>query len=398
MIKHFNNKYKVNLINTLYFICGFVVFSPIASYISLNILKLPFAVPELLFVPFYFIFKKTIDLKPNYKTLAIGSSILLFLMAVAFIVNLFPFSSILSTARGYFYMIVVFSIFKNKPLQNIDFIFFITFGASVAWIMLGLASFNQRLLLGSYDETLAVYGNMIALGLFIAISILYKRTIFQLFSILIVTTLSLTVGLRRQILISLVSYVLSFIIKVNFTLKSTLKNLSIVFVIVFISINAYPVLKNYMEIASPILYVRIFLKSEQFLSNELGESDQHRLNSFKNFNNNIEDYILPRGLVSKRSTKDTGTGIYMDSPYTEIFHTFGIILTIPLIIFLIKSILFHFRSYYILKNKESSLWLIMIGVVITLLFIEGSFLNFVYATPITGFVFARIASRRSLIA
>lgn len=391
-----NKKKRVDLSNIIYFLCGFIVFSPVATYISINILKLPLALPEALFIPFYFILRKTVNFKPNYKTLAIGSFVLLFLMAIAFLVGIFPFSSILSTARGYFYMILVFSIFKNKQIPNIDILFYITFGATVAWMLLGLVSFKQRLFLGAYDEALAVYGNMIALGLFIVISVIYKRRILKLIGVLGVLILSLTVGLRRQILVAFISYFLSLFVQINFTFKRMLK-LSVLLVFVsLIFVNVYPVLDNYMREASPILHRRVFSKSEELVSGNLSDSDQHRLKSFNAFIDNIEDYILPRGLVSKRSTQDEGTGIFMDSPYTEVFHTFGIILSIPLIFYLFACVWFHFKSFYIYKIKESSLWLVMSCIVISLLFVEGSFLNFVYAVPITGFVFARMASRRNL--
>ena len=63
-IEHKRLNFKSILILLL---CGFIVFSPISSKISMNILNLPLALPEILFLPFYFYLKKRIDLTINKK-------------------------------------------------------------------------------------------------------------------------------------------------------------------------------------------------------------------------------------------------------------------------------------------------------------------------------------------
>ena len=391
-----NKKKRVDLSNIIYFLCGFIVFSPISSYLSQSILNLPLALPEIFFIPFYFSLKKRINLKPNYRILSTGSFFLIFLIAIALLVGLFPFSSILSTARGYFYMILVFSIFKNKQIPNIDIVFYITFGATLAWMMFSLMSFNQILSNLSDGQSLAVYGNMIALGLFVSVSVLYKDKFLVFLGFIVVLIISITAGLRRQMLVAITSYILSILLLFNFTFKRVFKIAVAIALVSIFLINTFPIADSYIEKVSPTLHMRMFKKTELLITGDVSISDQTRLNSFDSFVNNLEDYVLPRGLVSKRTMQDEGTGLFMDSPYVEILHTFGLIFTIPILIYLFSCIIFHFKNYYQNKVKESSLWVVMGCVVIVLLLIEGSFLNFTYATPITGFVFARLASRKNL--
>lgn len=379
------------------FLCGFIVFSPISSNITLDFLNLPLALPELLFLPFYFKISKIFNLKVNSKILVTGSVIIILLIAIAFIFNLFPFSSILSTARGYFYMLLVFSIFKNKPISDINYIFYVAFGSSVAWMILGLYSINQ-LITNFYSEWFTViYGNMIALSLMITIAIVYSKRYYIYITYVITLSISLTVGLRRQLLASILAYILSFFSLMQFSSKRIV-NLFILISIISISVVfVYPAAQKFIYEASPQLYMRLFLKSENILTGTTNISDESRLNSLNGFIENIDNYIIPRGFVSKRTMEDKGAGLFMDAPYIELFHTFGIIFLIPILLYFFSSLKFHYRNFYRRGIKESAVCIVMGGVIFSLLLVEGSFLNFVYTTPITGYVLARIFSTKNLI-
>lgn len=398
MRKYRRLKHKIQIDNVILFLCGFFVFSPISSYITINVLHFPLALPELLFLPFYFKIRDIFNLKVNLKIFISGIFILTILICIALLVGLFPVYSILSTARGYFYIILIFSIFKNKSIANIDYLFFIVFGATVGWMILGLKSLNLIMSNIFLDGSLATYGNMIALALFISIAIIYKKKISILIALGISIIISLSVGLRRQIMVTFVAFILSFLSQIKLSFKRILNIGFILLAFSILLINIYPIAKNFIEETSPTLYVRIFTKSEQLVTGDISTSDQTRINSFYKFIDNLENYFLPQGLVSKRTMTDKGTGIFMDSPYIELFHTFGIIFSIPIILYFFLCLNFHFKNYYRNKINESAICIVMGGVIIVLMFIEGSFLNFVYTTPLTGFVLARLASRKNLIA
>lgn len=397
MLKVNKTKYQKHWDCLILFLCGLLVFSPVSSHISLSILNLPLALPELLFLPFYPKVRKLFDLKVNLRILLIGSYLILFLIAISVLVGLFPFSSILSTARGYFYMLLFFSIFINKPIRNFDHIFYVVFGSSIGWMILGIFTFNQILHNTYSGESFAVYGNMIALGLTIAISIIYKKKMLSFITFGIVLIISMTAGLRRQIFISLAAFILSFFTQIGFSIKRFL-TVSIVLVSITIAlIQLYPVAKEFAVNVSPVIHTRLFVKSEQLIDGNLNEGDQNRLSAFKTFTNNMTNYILPKGFVSKRTNQDANTGQFMDSPYIELFHTLGLVFSLPIIFYFILSLHFHFKNYYRRKINESAVWLVMGSLIVILMLIEGSFLNFVYTTPITGFVFARLATRRNYI-
>lgn len=392
------SKYKSRLKYILLFLTGFIVFSPISSFLTINILSLPLALPELLFIPFYFNFRKAFNLKPNTKILLIGLYFLVILAAIAMLVGDFPLTSILSTMRGYAYIILAFSIFINKPIANNNLVFTIALGASFGWMTLGLASMNRIIEnTTAHNESLAVYGNMIALALAISIPIIYKKKLFTYIILFITIVITLTAGLRRQIAISFLSYILSFFTQLNLNLKRIASVIISFFIISFLIISFLPTARNFIEKTSHTLYVRTFVKTEMLLQGNTNLGDDTRLKSFNNFIDNFNDYLLPRGLVSKRAGKDKKAGLFMDSPYLEFFHTFGLFFSLPIIIYFFSSLFYHIKNYYKNHIKESAICLVMGGVILLLILIEGSFLNFVYTTPITGFVLARLASRRNFI-
>jgi len=398
MLRIRKSRYSLIFNYTLLFFAGFMVFSPISSRISFEVLHLPLALPEILFVPFYFKFRKFFDLRINHKIFISGTVIIIILICIAFFVGQFPISSILSTTRGYFYMLVVFSVFKDKSIKNYIYIFYIVLGSSVGWAVLGLISFRNIISGLFFNSSGAVYGNMIALGLMVVIPIIFRKRFLILLSFLITVIISIVAGLRRQIVVVIGVYIFSLFTQLRSSVKRMISLVvSVSFFIGFLIIF-FPVTENFIHLNSPLLYKRVFVKSEQLVSDNMGSADQSRIGHFYNFLDNMDNYIFPHGFVSKRTMQDPGAGVFMDSPYLELFYTFGIFFSIPIIIYFFYSIYFHFSNYYKREIRESAVCIAMGGVVLILMFIEGSFLNFVYTTPLTGFVFARIVSRKNLTA
>jgi hypothetical protein len=390
---------KINFKSTVVLLlCGFLVFSPISSKITLNILKLPLALPELLFIPFYFFLKKRIDLTIRKKTFFIGLIFIVISILISFIVDNFPVASILSTARGYFYLILSFSIFINKEIRNISYIMYIAFGSVIGWLfdsLLFVYNISNNLL--KVDSAFAVYGNMITLSLAISIPLIFKKNKYIYLAFLGGLLLSFTTGLRRQIIIFVSAFFLSLFLAIKWTFKGIAKTIIFILVMYSFLITIYPLTEHFITNISPELYYRVFIKSEQFLTGEGNSSDQHRLTSIFNFLDSIQENIFPRGFVSKRTMQDAGTGLYMDSPFYEIFYTFGIGGVLIIFVMFIKRLFFHLKNYYFFRNRESGVSLVSIMTILILLMIEGSFLNFSYTTPCTGFVLARIFSNKNLI-
>lgn len=390
---------KRNAIDIIYlFLCGFIVFSPLSSFLSLTLLKLPIAIPEFFFIPFYFRLRKIFDLSINKKTFAIGVYILLFLFALGLLVGIYPLISLLSTFRGYIYLIIVFSIFKNKYIPDIKYIVYIALGSTVGWAVLGIISFDKIAILASSYETIVIYGSMITLSLLISIPIIYNVKTIKYFAFGITLIISFTAGLRRQILIAALAYLLSVFMQFKFSLKRTFTTLVTLLIIISTVVILYPIGDSYLKEISPIQHQRIFGKTEQFISGDLGSSDQTRIKSIVSLAENIDEYIFPRGLVSKRTSVDENTGIFNDLPMVELLHTLGLFIALYLIFVFLKKTSFHIKNYRKFNNRESAVCIVMSGVITTLMFLEGSFLNYEYITPMTGFILARIMSDENLIA
>lgn len=402
-VKHSGNLIKknksksFNIIDKLIlFFCGFFAFSPMVTYLSIDVFNFPLALPELFFFPFYFKLRKVFDLSVDFKVLLFGLFIMLFLFAISLLQGLFPLGSILSTMRGYFYLLLVFSIFKNKPISNIDYVFYIALGSSIAWGVLGLMSFNKVVYSIHSDESIIVYGNMISLALMIAISIIFNKKFMKYVVLAITIIISIFVGLRRQMAVAFVSYIVSFFLQLRLSFKRIF-NLSItIIILVSTIIFLYPIAESFIAEHSYILHRRVFVRSEALVKGNLDSGDHTRSNSIISFLDNLDDYILPKGFVSKRTGVDKDTGIFVDSPFIEMFHTIGLLLSIPLVFWFFRLILFHFKNYYSNNITESGICIVLGGVVLLLMFVEGTFLNFPYITPFTGYVFARIFSKKNL--
>lgn len=398
MVNNLLTKKCVNSDYIILFICGLIVLSPVSSFLSQKVLHFPLSLPELFFLPFYFKLRKIFNFKINIGDFVVGLTLITCFIGIAFIINEFHPLSIISTARGYFYIVLIFSIFKNKKIDDINYIFQLALGASFGWMLLGINSINSVINSIDVDQKgLAVYGNMIALALMISILIVFRKKGFFIFIFLIVMIISITAGLRRQIIVAFTAYLLGFITQISFNFKRLLYLLVSISLITVSIIHFYPLSREFISDVSPKLYVRIFIKSEHLLSGDISASDQTRINSLMRFTDEIEKFILPRGFVSKRTINDEKAGLFMDSPYIEFFYTFGILFALFLIFIFFQRVVYHFKNYYINKYRESAICLIMSGIILILMMIEGSFLNFAYTAPFTGFVFARLMSTHNLI-
>jgi hypothetical protein len=289
-------------------------------------------------------------------------------------------------------MLLSFAVFSGKNKTSIQDISLICIGSVLGWCLLSIEQFTQLIrLVADEDTSLDVSGNMVALVLLVSIAIIYKNSKIIILSIFLGLVLSLTTGLRRQIMVFFLSIVISYF----FVLTSKKANLKKIFFISFVFVTSlifiYPIADNYINDVSPVLHQRIFSKSEQFLTGDLSEADKTRRDFMNHFINNLDHYILPQGFVSKRTMDDVGTGVYMDFPVLELAYTFGLVILPVFIFFYFKNILKHGKNFYRNHKKESAVWATAAMILFALLFLEGSNLNYSYITPFTGMVLGKIS-------
>ena len=390
MLKSTLTEFKTKL---LLIVCGFIVFSPLSSIITMQYLHLPLALPEILFIPFIYLLKNRLDLRVKLTKPAIFLFCLfLLLLGISFMLQNFRASSILSTSRGYLYMLLSFAVFSGKNKTSMQDITLICIGSVLGWCLLSIEQFTQLIkLVVDEDSSLAVSGNMVALVLLVSIAIIYKNNKTIILSVFLGLVLSVTTGLRRQIVVFFLSIVISYFFVLTSKKTNRKKAFFILFVFVVSLILIYPIVDNYINDISPLLHQRIFSKSVQFLSGDLSEADKIRRDFINQFINNLDHYILPQGFVSKRTIEDVGTGVYMDFPVLELAYTLGLIILPVFIFFYFRNILKNCKNYYRNHKKESAVWGTTAMVLFALLFLEGSNLNYSYITPFTGMVLGKIS-------
>jgi hypothetical protein len=147
---------------------------------------------------------------------------------------------------------------------------------------------------------------------------------------------------------------------------------------------------NYIQENIPALYFRVIEKTELFLKGDIESTGD--LNRVQNISGKLDltRYIYPQGFVSRQTKGDNDDGGgYIDFPLSELFYTFGFIISFILLLGLFTQITFCYKNRE--KTNNESLVFFTIGILLIILFfIEGTFLSSTYVTPITGYCLARI--------
>jgi hypothetical protein len=392
-LSHFNHvQFSTRLLLVM---LGFFVFSPISSVITMDILRLPLALPELLFIPFFLLLRHRLKLRTFNQALLWLIPAFVILLIISFLLHEFRFSSILSTSRGYFYMILSFSIFKGKNETSIHDIYLVSYGATMGWCLLSVINFIDISGQTQAGSSIVVYGNMIALSLIFIIPIIYRQNKKLLFSIILGIILSLTTGLRRQIIIFVLSVAVSYLFLFDWNISRILKALGVLAITLILLSFSFNPIENFIRERSPLLHYRVFTRTRQFLTGQYKSSDTYRSKTIKEYTAKISSYFFPRGFVSKRTMQDKNAGFYMDFPFIELSYMLGIFI---LALFIISYFFYAFRHiiyFYSDKFNESAVWAISGFILLVLLFIEGTFLNYSFITPFTGMVLGKLYTSKT---
>lgn len=367
----------------LYFLLGLVM-STFASDV-LALVGLPL-VYEALYLPIlYFLRKDFTFLRPIGRQFMPMLFAWFFLLVIALLLANFSFIGILSVARSYLILSLFICIGLNIKMDKrfYTILFLVSFGSVVGW---GASSLGKMMGILPMGVSLVNYGNMLSIPISIASVFSFFPNLFFVAIILILNFfLSFTTGLRRQILVSIVSFVLYYAV---YSIRSfSIKTLVPVVLIVFAVIASFPIIEDKVAAVSPELYHRVFVRTLE--SGETG-SDMSRQASISNLINNADAYILPRGFVSKRTAVDTGTGVFIDVPAYELCYTFGVPLVLLFYILMILRVIKIFLVYIRYKIPPLSIWFISGVVFILLVFVEGTMLSWTYTVPMTGLIIGAV--------
>lgn len=369
----------------IFCLMGCIVFSPLSSFITIDVLRLPISFPEMLFLLFLPFCRKNFQ----FTSLARKQTLVLLwiwiiLIVLALLVGEYTPYAILSTARSYLYLLLFYLLFCKKNNVSIQCVYYISIGAFIGWIADSAYSFNTITLAG--EGITVSYGPMLCIPILIGVQVLkrqYKVLVLTLFLSVVLMVLS---GMRRQMLITAVSLAVILcytILRDRKQFVRFLTGLSCFVLVIALNLNFIgETIKSY----SGELYFRVITKTETFLQGESNEGDDMRKDIMTDFSNNIETYVFPHGFVSKQTAADHNTGRFNDFPFSELAWTLGIIGAFLLVFYFGYA---SYRCYKLSKSRNEDrlifVFVVSFWVMLALLFLEGSFLTFPYTVPFTGY-------------
>lgn len=383
--------------NILLMLMGFLSFSTMGSKVAIDILHLPMSMPELFFIPIFYILRHHF-IPVNFDKDTFVKLVLLqiLLVSISVILGFFPLFDVLSSSRGFIYIYLFYCIYKKNNKLDPNDIILISLGSIIGWAM--TSWINLSLILSGAEEYEVTYGNMLAASLFMLYTILYKKWKLFACGLVLLLLINFTAGLRRLTFILVVTFVLAYILVILRNKKAIFKNIIFVVLTILPIYLAFPYISRTIEEASPVLYVRVIDKTQKALSGEAGDAgDDIRQDNIRTLIHNLDDFIMPCGMVSFMSLKkydnlkDGSIGIYMDFPLLALSRIFSFpAILVIILIFLCDSLkcLSYFRVY---NNIGAGVYAVMGVVMFSLLFVEGTFINYPYSTPFTGLCLGRIS-------
>lgn len=379
----YSNKVKV-----LFFLMGMLCFSTLGSTITQSYLHLPLSLPELFFVPLYLVLKKDIlPIRMDGKTFGHLFFLLIVLIFISQIVGDYSLFAVLSSSRGYLYLFLFYSIYRINTFYDEELLIIVLLGSIVGWFISSFGNFRVVVLT---EDTFQNYGNMIAVALFILFTVLRKEWGSFLVGFAMILGICVFSGVRRITLVVFIAFALAAILQMLLYTKSIIKELVLISLVVVPLIIFIPRFGSKLEAISPVLYFRLYEKTELTLSGESSISDDYRRANINKFFDNTEEYLLPRGMVSNQYLKDDGAGIFMDFPLIALSRIFSFPIAVIMVsFFLIRGLkcFFYFRRT---KNVSAAVYSATGVIFFVLLFVEGSFLVYPFVTPFTGLCLGRI--------
>ena len=367
---------------------GFLVFSPFGTILLMRYLGFPLSLPELLIIPYVFIFRKRYSFSPIGKKRAIGFiSLWILMIFISILAQRYSILAVISSSRTYLTLIIAYLIFSKKNNVSLDDVMYISLGATLGWLYSSIYGIN--LYIEGTTDVVSRVGNMIAIPLLISIAVIKKHNKTLFLAIILCIAISITAGVRRQIVVFLASLFLTYGILFFKNFKKNKKQFFELILIILVFLTVLPQISNYVKENIPVLYFRVFQKSENFLKGENDQSgDSIRLENMSYLIRDFSDYIIPKGFISRRTIED-GTGNFIDFPLLELFYMFGFLLALVLLlIFAIQT----FRCYKQSSktNNDSLIFVILSLIMFMLLFLEGTFLSSSYVAPLTGYCLGRL--------
>ena len=152
----------------------------------------------------------------------------------------------------------------------------------------------------------------------------------------------------------------------------------------FVGITAMlPRIEEGIKELSPHLHYRLFTRTEALAEGTKDEGDMTRINLISSTYEEMDKSCLPNGFISMQTSTDD-VGRYNDYPIIMLFWIFSWPLALIILLYFAVILFKNFGKYSKTRNSLTFISLISLTVIFALIFFDGSFLTYAYATPITG--------------
>lgn len=239
------------------------------------------------------------------------------------------------------------------------------------------------------------YGPMLAIPICIVYGIVNKKRINSIIIVIITIIIGLTAGLRRELVVVLISCIFGWLIDLGQKMNKLIKQGLIGICLIIFMYPIYNNLSNIIKVNSPFIYYRIIDKTEKLLNGEGNEGDNHRLKLIVSLFTQYDRYLVPYGFINKqyiKNVKDTDVnGDYNDLPILELNRMLGSPLSTIIILYFVIAIICVLSKIRRNQISRDNIIIVVGGIImLVLLFLEGSYFTFPYCAPYTGYILGKL--------
>lgn len=361
------------------FLIGFVAFSSFCSYLTVQMFHLPCLI-EIFLLPLAYYYRDTFILPKTELFFLVCFIIIGF--SIGSLNTSYPPNAIFPIARCFLLGGIGFILAKNNNVfNNIDNLYFFSLGAFIGDLFNAYFRLNLIQILG--DKQYAVDINVIFSVLWVILTILYKRSFYLIFVLVLVPTLSFLSVSRGITTFFIFAVIISFILKIIMDKRKIILATTFLFTAFFILSNLYVSSEDAVKQFSPSMHFRLYTKVATYGQNNI---DEGRLSAYDYALEHLDYYIFPRGFLGKvfLSESDKNFMALMtpwDSAYMELLYTFGVILLLVFLGIYLWKLYVCFILF--LKSKEL-IYAVSFAMLLTM-FLECFFTYGIIRSPFTIF-------------
>lgn len=374
--------------NILFLLIGVCVFSSVCSNISIA-LNAPFTVPEVVLLPFLFLRKEKFrSLKFNRNLFFQYICISIMLICIALLWGIYDIGSIISCARCYIYIFLGICLFDTENSITSTDLMYLCLGSIIGWAVVAYS--NLYFLMYEKSDAYITYGMFMSIPMFIALSLSKKDYKIFIIGIIFLTIVFMFAGIRRVIAVFIMSMLFYALLNVIQSPKKLFFIVILFGVLVGVFYMVLPILEEYIRDISPYLYYRIFARFHGAVGNDMDSSDMTRISNLSLLSTTDIDLLFPHGFNTTRYDTVKGSGVFNDVPIFSLAWIFGLPLTMVILFLILIRFLSGYKYYKHYSDPIAIAVLVCVLCMFCLLFLDGTFLTYVYAAPFTGLCIGKL--------